>query len=959
MATLRIPAATYRFQFHRRFRFEHAAVLVPYLEALGVTDLYASPIFQARRGSAHGYDVTDPTLLNVELGGEGNFDPLVKALQDRGMGLLLDIVPNHMAASVENRWWTDVLESGQGSPFAGFFDIDWHSPKKALNSKVLLPILGGPYGRMIEEQELSLRLEKGGFIVHCHSVRLPVSILSYPRILSLRLSSLEETYGPDHPSFRELWDLITSIEHLGKTVPADAESARDRYASEEGVKERLLRLYTERHEIREHIDETLRMVNGRKGDPASFDALDRILSEQHYWLSFWRLANEEINYRRFFAVSDLVSLRVEDPRVFDAAHELVLRLAGEGKITGLRVDHVDGLYDPQGYLVRLMQRLTGAEDDNPPAGFYVLVEKILGEEETLPPEWPVHGTTGYDFLNALNGVFISARGVKALDDVYARFNGMAQDFRETVHRSKKLIMDTLFAGEMHSLGQHLGRLAEQDRYARDLPRKELRAALIEVTACFPVYRTYARSPELSARDVRHITKALKWAQQRSTEASIPVFDFLRRVLLLEIPPALAGTEREEWLRFLMRWQQFTGPIMAKGFEDTSLYIYNRLVSMNEVGGNPASAGVPVNAFHIRCGTAADRWPHTMNATTTHDTKRSEDVRARINVLSEIPEEWEKRLQQWSRQNAGKRRIVNGIATPAPGEEILLYQTLLGVWPLEGVDLPGLKPRIESYMVKAMREAKIHTRWIRPNIAHETAVKEFVASLLEDPSPDTNAFLADFLPFQRKIAHYGAINSLAQHLLKIASPGVPDIYQGSELWDFSLVDPDNRRPVDYPRRARLLQDLMTMESPGAAPLPPELLSTWEDGRIKLFVTYKALSFRRERKELFLDGAYVPLPVTGGVKEHALAFARKRDDAWAIAAVPRLATRLAPPGDFPLGLGVWGARTALRLPAEAPGKWRNVFTGEILHASGGNGAKLLHLHAVFHDFPVALLEGLPEP
>jgi (1->4)-alpha-D-glucan 1-alpha-D-glucosylmutase len=959
VATLRIPAATYRFQFHRRFRFEHAAVLVPYLEALGVTDLYASPIFQARRGSAHGYDVTDPTLLNVELGGEGNFDPLVKALQDRGMGLLLDIVPNHMAASVENRWWTDVLESGQGSPFAGFFDIDWHSPKKALNSKVLLPILGGPYGRMIEEQELSLRLEKGGFIVHCHSVRLPVSILSYPRILSLRLSSLEETYGPDHPSFRELWDLITSIEHLGKTVPADAESARDRYASEEGVKERLLRLYTERHEIREHIDETLRMVNGRKGDPASFDALDRILSEQHYWLSFWRLANEEINYRRFFAVSDLVSLRVEDPRVFDAAHELALRLAGEGKITGLRVDHVDGLYDPQGYLVRLMQRLTGAEDDNPPAGFYVLVEKILGEEEMLPPEWPVHGTTGYDFLNALNGVFISARGVKALDDVYARFNGMAQDFRETVHRSKKLIMDTLFAGEMHSLGQHLGRLAEQDRYARDLPRKELRAALIEVTACFPVYRTYARSPELSARDVRHITKALKWAQQRSTEASIPVFDFLRRVLLLEIPPALAGTEREEWLRFLMRWQQFTGPIMAKGFEDTSLYIYNRLVSMNEVGGNPASAGVPVNAFHIRCGTAADRWPHTMNATTTHDTKRSEDVRARINVLSEIPEEWEKRLQQWSRQNAGKRRIVNGIATPAPGEEILLYQTLLGVWPLEGVDLPGLKPRIESYMVKAMREAKIHTRWIRPNIAHETAVKEFVASLLEDPSPDTNAFLADFLPFQRKIAHYGAINSLAQHLLKIASPGVPDIYQGSELWDFSLVDPDNRRPVDYPRRARLLQDLMTMESPGAAPLPPELLSTWEDGRIKLFVTYKALSFRRERKELFLDGAYVPLPVTGGVKEHALAFARKRDDAWAIAAVPRLATRLAPPGDFPLGLGVWGARTALRLPAEAPGKWRNVFTGEILHASGGNGAKLLHLHAVFHDFPVALLEGLPEP
>lgn len=958
MTALRIPASTYRLQFHRRFRFDHAAALLPYLEALGITDLYASPVFQARRGSTHGYDVTDPTRLNVELGGEANFETLAKALQARGMGLLVDIVPNHMAASVENRWWTDVLESGQGSPFADFFDIDWHSPKKALESKVLLPILGGPYGRMIEEQELSLRMEKGGFIVHCHSAKLPVSILSYPRILSLRLSSLEETYGPDHPSFRELWDLITTIEHLPKVAAADAESAREQYVSEEEIKKRLLRLYTERPEIRGHIDETVRMVNGRKNDPGSFDTLDRILSEQHYWLSFWRLANEEINYRRFFAVSDLVSLRVEDPRVFDASHDLILRLAREGKITGLRVDHVDGLYDPHGYLVRLMQRLTGSEAPTPPQGFYVLVEKILGAEEALPPEWPIHGTTGYDFLNALNGVFLSARGMKTLDEIYARFVGFAPDFRETVYRSKKMVMDSLFAGEMHSLGQHLGRLAEQDRYGRDLPLKELHAALIEVTACFPVYRTYARSSELSARDIRHITKALKWAQQRSTEASTPVFDFLRRVLLLETPASLAGAGREDWLRFLMRWQQFTGPIMAKGVEDTVFYIHNRLVSANEVGGYPDSPGVSVGAFHSRGESAASRWPHTMNTTSTHDTKRSEDVRARINVLSEIPEEWEKRLQQWSRQNAGKRRTVNGIPTPAPGEEILFYQTLLGAWPLDEGELPGLKPRIEGYMVKAMREAKVHTRWIRPNIPHEVAVKEFAASLLEDLSPETNAFLADFLPFQRKIARYGAINGLSQLLLKITAPGVPDIYQGTELWDFSLVDPDNRRPVDYPRRARLLQELMTLESQGLAPLSRDLLASWEDGRIKLFVTYKALSFRRERKELFLDGAYLPLAVTGGLKEHALAFARKRGDAWAIAAVPRLVTRLAPPGEFPVGLGVWGARPAVRLPAEAPGRWRNAFTGEVLHASGGDGAKLLHLHAVFHDFPAALLEGLPE-
>ena len=958
MTALRIPAATYRLQFHRRFRFQHAAALVPYLDSLGITDLYASPVFQARRGSSHGYDVTDPTRLNVELGAEENFESLVSALKERGMGLLLDIVPNHMAASVENRWWTDVLERGQGSPFSGFFDIDWHSPKKALTNKVLLPILGGPYGRMIEEQEISLRLEKGGFTVHCPSVKLPVSILSYPRILSLRLPSLEETYGPDHPSFRELWDLITTIEHLPKASETDAEAARERHTSEEGIKERLLRLYTDRHEIREYVDETLRKVNGRKSDPGSFDHLDRILSEQHYWLSFWRLANEEINYRRFFAVSELVSLRVEDPRVFDASHDLVLRLAREGKVTGLRVDHVDGLYDPHGYLVRLMQRLTGSEDENPSPGFYVLVEKILGRDEALPPAWPIHGTTGYDFMNALNGVFVSAGGVKTLDEIYARFTGTAPDFRELVYRSKRLTMDTLFAGEMHSLGQHLGRLAEQDRYARDLPRKELRAAVVEATACFPTYRTYACGHELSARDIRYIAKALKEAQQRSTEASTPVFDFLRRVLLQEIPPSLAGNDREDWLRFLMRWQQFTGPIMAKGFEDTSLYIYNRLVSMNEVGGDPSSSGISVSAFHGRGEMMASRWPHSMNATSTHDTKRSEDVRARVNVLSEIPEEWEKRLLQWSRLNAGRKRIVNGIATPDPGEEILLYQDLLGAWPLDEKELPGFRNRMETYMVKAIREAKVYTRWMHPNIAHENAVKEFVAALLSDLSPETNQFLAEFLPFQGKIAHYGALNSLAQVVLKIASPGVPDIYQGTELWDFSLVDPDNRRAVDFQGRIRLLNELMNQEHRGLLPLVGELLSSWRDGRLKLYVTYKGLAFRRQRRELFLSGAYLPLPVTGGRKEHALAFARGHGGAWAIAAVPRLMTRLAPPGEFPLGPPAWGARIAVRLPAELPSLWRNVFTGEILHASRIDGAKLLHLHAVFHDFPVALLEGMPE-
>jgi len=955
MPPVRIPLATYRLQFHRRFRFEHARALVPYLEALGVTDLYASPLLQARKGSAHGYDVTDPTRLNPELGPEAEFDALVGAFRERGMGLLLDIVPNHMSASSENRWWMDVLENGAGSSFAPFFDIDWRSPKKALEQKVLLPVLGGPYGRILENQELSLRLEKGGFFVHYHGVKLPIALKSYARILSHRLEVLEENFGPDHPSFRELWDLISAVEHLPEPPVTDPSRAGERLRAEEEIREGLLRLHRDRPEIRAHIEETLRIYRGRKEDPASFDLLDRLLAEQRYWLSFWRLANEEINYRRFFAISDLVSLRVEDPQVFEATHALVLRLAREGKATGLRVDHIDGLYDPMGYLTQLGDRLSPQGEGGTASPFYVVVEKILGDDEALPAEWPVRGTTGYDFLNAANGVFVSASGARAMGETYARFLGGAQDFGAMVYAKKKLIMDSLFAGEMHSLGEHLGRLAERDRYARDLPRTELRQALVEVTACFPVYRTYIRGFEISARDRRYLGKALKDAMRRGAEASAPVFDFLRRVLLLEGPSFPGGEQREEWLRFLMRWQQFTGPIMAKGFEDTALYVHNRLTSLNDVGGDPAGMGVPMSAFHKRTRETLSRWPHTMNATTTHDTKRSEDVRARINVLSELPEEWEKRLLFWSEENREKKRVVGGRAVPDASEEILLYQTLLGAWPLDDAETDSFPERVRNYMVKAIREAKVHTRWIQPNPEYERAVRDFVSALLTDEGG--GRFREDFLAFQAKIAHYGAQNGLSQVLLKIACPGVTDIYQGSELWDLRLVDPDNRTPVDFSRRIRLLAELAHREPQGLLPLVEELLAGWKDGRIKLFLLSRALSFRKERRDLFLSGEYLPLPASGGIKEHVLAFARKYESAWAVAAVPRLVTRLSPPGEFPLGQKAWGARSGLVLPEGAPDAWCNVFTGEELRASGGRGKKTLPLHSVFRHFPVALLSNLP--
>ncbi len=954
MPSVRVPLTTYRLQFHGRFRFEHARALVPYLDALGVTGLYASPLLKARKGSSHGYDVTDPTRLNPELGTEGEFDALVEALRGRRMGLLLDIVPNHMSASSENRWWMDVLENGAGSPFAPFFDIDWHSPKKALEKKVLLPILGGPYGRVLENRELVLRLEMGGFFVHYHGGKLPLALKSYGRILAHRLEVLEENYGPEHPSFRELWDVISDIEHL--PAPADPAKAGERLQAEEEVREKIHRFYRDRAEIRAHIDETLRIYRGTKGDPASFDLLDNLLMEQSYWLSFWRLANEEINYRRFFAISDLISVRVEDPKVFEASHALVLRLVREGKATGLRVDHIDGLYDPMGYLAQLRSRLAPEKGKRSASPFYVVVEKILAEGEDLPAEWPVQGTTGYDFLNLVNGVFVSAVGARALGETYARFLGETQVFETLVYEKKKMIMETLFSGEMHSLGQHLGRLAEQDRYGRDLPRKELQQALVEVTACFPVYRTYIRGFDISARDRRYLGRALREATRRGAEASAPVFDFLRRVLLLEGPAFAAGEQSGEWLRFIMRWQQFTGPIMAKGFEDTALYVYNRLTSQNEVGGHPSGLGVPVSAFHKRAGGVAARWPHTMNATTTHDTKRSEDVRARINVLSELPEEWEKRLLLWSDWNRGKNRLVGGRPVPDPGEEVLLYQTLLGAWPLEQEEIPAFPERVRSYMIKAVREAKVHTRWIRPNPEHERAVRDFVTALLE--GEEGSRFREDFLPFQRMIAHYGAQNGLAQVLVKIAAPGVPDLYQGAELWDLRLVDPDNRGPVDFGRRTRMLDELRSREKGGLLPLVDELVSTWEDGRIKLYLTWRALNFRRERRELFLSGEYHPLSASGGNKDHVLAFARKRETKWAIAAVPRLVTRLSPRGEFPLGQKAWGTKSGLVLPEGAPQQWRNVLTGEEIRVSPGRGKKTLPLHAVFRYFPVALLANVPD-
>jgi (1->4)-alpha-D-glucan 1-alpha-D-glucosylmutase len=993
-----VPGATYRLQFNRHFRFRDARKLLPYLHKLGITDIYASPLLAARRGSLHGYDVTDPNRLNEELGSWEEFESLCSELARLGMGLLLDIVPNHMSMSSENRWWMGVLENGPESPFASYFDIEWHHPKPALQNKVLLPILGSPYGKVLENQQLQLRLQEDGFFIHYGGIGLPVALKSYLTILKLRAGAFQNDGRSRDPALRQLQDLIDEIENRhgaegthystdsGEQVPASSARLPMRSALEpavhpsptpspapgmlraperaaavgtangpatpSSVKQKLWRLYQDCPSVGTLVDEQLRVFNGRKGDAASFGPLDQLLDAQAYWLCFWRLADEEINYRRFFTISDLICVRVEDPGVFRATHALILELLRLGKVRGLRVDHVDGLYDPSGYLDELQKQAPRVADGGRTAvGPYLVVEKILTADEALPKNWLVCGTTGYDCLNAINGVFVDGPGAELLGRTYARFTNSKANFKEVAYAGKHLVMRTLFGGEMRSLGYQLARVAEQDRHVRDLPRRELERALVEVTACLPVYRTYTRSAEITARDRGYIERAVAEARVRNQSVSTPVFDFLRSVLLLEDPGYLTEDQRSARLQFVMRWQQFTGPIMAKGVEDTALYIYNRLVSLNEVGNDPGTPGLPVGEFHRRMSARRVRWPHSMNATSTHDTKRGEDVRARINVLSEIPRQWEKRVNLWSRWNRPYVQTIERRAVPDRNEEYLLYQTLLGAWPLANKGVREFRQRLEAYAVKAAREAKVHTQWTRPDAKRENALLRFIRSILSPAA--RNTFLRDFLQFQREVAFYGAANGLGQILLKLTVPGVPDVYQGTELWDLSLVDPDNRRPVDFIKRAHLLQEL---EDRGRVPpaVLRKMLDHWEDGRVKLFLEAKVLGFRRRNTALFLEGQHLPLEAWGVGADSICAFARRKGAGWVLVVVPRLLTRLVRAGHFPLGLKVWG-ETALHLPKKAPKDWWNVLTEEKLEARSSHGVSSLRLADVFHACPVALLAG----
>ncbi|MBI2562304.1 MAG: malto-oligosyltrehalose synthase [candidate division NC10 bacterium] len=992
----RVPVATYRLQFSRAFTFSAARQMVPYLEALGVSDVYASSYLAARPGSLHGYDIADHNRLNPEIGTEEDYERFVAALQDRGMGQILDVIPNHMGIAAScNPWWNDVLENGPSSAYAEFFDIDWDPLKSQLANKVLLPILGDQYGRVLENQELALEYADGAFHLRYQETRLPIAPRSTTLILGHRLESLTATLGEADPHLQEYQSIITALTNLPGRSETAPDRVRERMREKEVIRRRLARLVEACGPVRASIEETVRIFDGKRGDPRSFDPLDRLLDDQAYRLADWRVAAEEINYRRFFDINELAAIRMENPAVVRETHRLILQLVAEGKVTGLRLDHPDGLFDPPRYFLALqrerlahvacarfdqqggvaepdrdaavavaLQRFDATcQPDPAKAGcppLYLLAEKILARGERLPIHWAIHGTTGYEFLTLVGGLFVDTSHEKAMTAACTAFAGQRTPYADLVHESKQLILQVSMSSELNVLGHALSRLAERDRHSRDFTLNSLTHALREVIACFPVYRTYidGRSPEVTLQDRACVEVAVAFAKRRNPATNVSVFDFVRDVLLLRYPENADEAYREAQLAFVQKFQQVTAPVTAKGVEDTACYRYNRLVSLNEVGGEPDRFGISVEEFHRQCLSRQEKWPDGLSATSTHDTKRSEDVRSRIHVLSEIPREWRAAVGRWHRWNRRHASEVDGRPAPDRNDEYLLYQTLVGAWPLGPMgqeEVAAFTARIQQYMLKAAKEAKVNTSWINPNEAYDQALRSFVARILE-PGPG-NRFLPDFTLFQGFVARLGMVNSLAQTLMKITAPGVPDFYQGTEVWDFSLVDPDNRRPVDFAARAALLAGLRERIAAGdLAELARELVEDWPDGRIKLYTIHRALMSRRRTPDLFRTGAYVPLPTTGRHAERLCAFAR-RGGTWTVhTVVPRLVAPLTDTGArLPLGREVWGD-TWVVLPEEVPrGSYTNLFTGAEVQAVEHDGGARLAVGDLLAEFPVALLEA----
>ncbi len=962
---MRVPIATYRLQFNAAFGFAQALEILSYLADLGISDIYASPIFKARKGSLHGYDVVDQTQINPELGMKVDFKNLMEAVKERGLGWVQDIVPNHMAYSQENALLWDVLENGENSRYFNFFDIFWDHPCGDLRGRLLAPFLGKMYSEALEGGEIKLEMAPEGLGARYYDLKLPLKPESMQKILS------------------------------GDTTKVG--SGRGAGQDGDDLKRGLWEKYSRDEEFQELFDSALGEINGIPGKPESFDALDKILSDQRFKLSFWRVASQEINYRRFFTINEIIALRSDLEEVFDHTHALILDLAARGDVTGLRIDHIDGLKDPAAYLRKLRER---AGDR------YIIVEKILSREERLP-SWPVQGTTGYDFLNLLGGVLVNRESGGDFERIYSGFTGLTMPYGETVYKKKKAVLEKEMEGDAENLSFLLKRVSAGDRHGRDITHIGLKSALAEIMALFPVYRTYGSPEGLRPEDRSTLTDVIKRAKDRNPELKKEL-EFIEHYLLLEpggmeeekrdsIEEVVVGdnqkngvdsdeiserkkraedhdTDRREGpgkdkMQFLFRLQQFTIPLMAKGFEDTLLYNYNRIISLNEVGGSPDRFGATLDEFHGFLAERAVIWPASMNATATHDTKRGEDARARINVLSEIPEKWQKALEAWGGMNKGKKKEVKGRLLPGKDDEYFLYQTLLGSLPFYADEYPSFEERAGDYLIKAAREAKVHSGWDKPDTSYEESMTAFFNDILR--RAEDNPFPRDLWNLLRTVGHHGILNSLAQTLIKITAPGVPDFYQGTELWDLSFVDPDNRRPVDFKIRKAYLEDIMEREEKDMSSLISELLYLARDGRVKMFLIHRALKARWALSELFLQGDYLPLYAQGSKKKNIVAFARrfKEDNGtWALTVAPRITTDLVDAGEYPLGTDVW-RDTFLALPKGAPEQWMNALTGEKMviesnddASQGEDGKKAqegveadrrLPLGNALSKFPVALL------
>ncbi len=929
----KIPLSTYRIQFNPKFKFKDADAVVPYLHELGISYLYASPIFKARKGSSHGYDVVDSNEISPVLGRQADFDRLVSHLHDRNMGWLQDIVPNHMAVDYENKMLRDVLENGIHSPYINFFDIEWNHPYESIKGRFLAPFLGKFYNECLENGEIQVHYDPNGFTVDYYDLKFPLKIESYGTILSYRVPTLKQRISRDHPDYIKLLGILYVLRTLDT-----GDEIGDRHDQTRFIKRILWELYTTNSQIKAFVDENIAIFNGKDGSPG-YALLDSLLSEQLFRLAFWKVTTEETNYRRFFNINGLISLRIEDEDVFNKTHQLIFNLVDAGIVNGLRIDHIDGLYDPTTYLERLRKQIKN---------IYLIVEKILELDEDFPEAWPVDGATGYAFVNFVNGLFCNTAKEKDFNGLYNSFIQQRLSYKNLVYEKKKLIIDKDMSGDVDNLAHLMKRISANDRYGNDITLNGLRRAIVEVLAFFPVYRTYINNENPHPEGKPYIWEAILKAKNKRPDLMYEL-NFVQRFICLEFDDNVTEEEKNNWVHWIMRFQQISGPLMAKGFEDTTLYIYNRLLSLNEVGGNPSRFGITLEDFHKFNKRRVISHPHAMNAGSTHDTKRGEDIRARINVLSEMPQEWEARIKIWNRMNRGGKQAVGEIFAPDKNDEYFFYQMLLGAYPFEKDAHDDFVQRYKEYIIKAIREAKVHTEWLKPDTAYEEAFISFVEKVL-DIQDEHNVFLKSFRPFQKKIAFFGILNSLSQLLIRMSSPGVPDIYQGCELWDFSFVDPDNRRPVDYEYRTKTLRDISKLEGSDIDALIQDLWKNRTNGAIKLFLLQRALSARKNHSDLFQKGSYFPVQVRGRHKRNVVAYGRRLESKWVLTFATRFFTTLVKEGQMPFGAGLWD-NTYIKLPDGAPVEWKDAVNDHTFFKSG----EVVILKDLFTNFHVSMIIG----